>query len=73
MKPDGFSPTSKDDRSEPEMSSADRVWEERMLPFRRRGLSQSERDRLARTIRASRRLRFRGELSACTDGEIIRT
>jgi hypothetical protein len=58
--------TLKDDRSEPNTSPAEERWADRMLPFRQRNLSQSERDRLVRAIRQARRDRLevmRGNLS----------
>jgi hypothetical protein len=58
MLPDDSLETSKDDRCLLNELSAEERWVDRMKPFRQRGYTQSERDRLARAIRQCRRERF---------------
>ena len=51
--------TSKDGPSSQSILSGVRSWEERMLPFRQRGLTPLQRQQLAIVLRASREKRFR--------------
>jgi len=58
MKRESCSQTSKKDLSSQSTLSGVDWWEERMKPFRQRNMDQSQRDRLARCLRALRRERF---------------
>lgn len=62
MKPENCNSTSKDDRSQPRSLSGVKWWEERMLPSRQRNMTQSQRDSLARSLRALRRATSKGTL-----------
>lgn len=57
-------PTSKDDYSEPHILSGVEWWENRMKPYRQRNMTQSQRDSLARFLKALRRERFQEMQSA---------
>ena len=67
MPPEDCSPTSKEDRSSPSTSPVAAWWVEAMKPSRRRNLTPSQRAQLARFLRALRRERYHGDLSAYTE------
>lgn len=57
----------------PEQLSAEEHWAERMKPSRQRQLTQSQRDRLARALKAGRRAHFQEIQSGLTESFEDRT
>ena len=62
MQPDDCSPTSKDDRSPPNTSPEEALWERMKKPYRQQNLTPSQRSSLAMHLRALRRARSAGML-----------
>jgi hypothetical protein len=73
MTEDDSPTTSKDDPSRQELLSAEERWAERMKPSRQRNLTQSQRDSLARRLRACRKAHFLEMQSGLTETWLDRT